>query len=141
MPAAATPQVTEGAKALQRELWRRMAFNAICGYGDDHPRNHGLLFRDGRWGLSEAFDIAPYISFPGTLAMAITREGSALATTENLLKTCDNFAYDAKAAAEYIEQCKDSIAKGWGEELAACGQARDLLPAPTFEWLDGSTLR
>ena len=123
------------AKGLKRELWRRMAFNAICGLGDDHPRNHGLLHRDGRWGLSEAFDIAPYITFSGTLAMAITRDGSAMATTENLLKSCDNFAYDLEEAAQYIEQCKETIAKGWGEELAACGQPRDLLPAPTFEWL------
>jgi len=125
------------AKEIQRELWRRMAFNAICGYGDDHPRNHGLLHREGRWGLSEAFDIAPYLTFSGTLAMAITRDGSALASTGNLLKSCDNFAYDAQEAARYIEHCKDILAKGWSEELAACGQARDLLRAPTFEWLSG----
>jgi serine/threonine-protein kinase HipA len=44
--------------ATKRELWRRMAFNAICGNGDDHPRNHGVLCTGGRWSLSPAHDIA-----------------------------------------------------------------------------------
>ncbi|GAP36559.1 type II toxin-antitoxin system HipA family toxin [Piscinibacter sakaiensis] len=120
---------------LKRELWRRMAFNAICGNGDDHPRNHGLLYRDGRWGLADAFDIAPYITFSGTLAMAITREGSSVASTGNLLKTCESFAVDPTAAARYIEATKDTVAAGWGEEQAACGVPPDTLPPPSFEWL------
>lgn len=41
------------------ELWRRMAFNVLIGNGDDHPRNHGFLRRDGGWCLSPAYDIAP----------------------------------------------------------------------------------
>ena len=122
---------------LKRELWRRMAFNAICGNGDDHPRNHGLLHRNGRWGLADAFDISPYITFSGTLAMAITREGSSVATTENLLKTCENFAYRADEAARYIDVTKDTVACGWGEELSACGLPPNLLPAPGFRWLAG----
>ena len=112
------------------------SFNAVCRYGDDHPRNHGLLHRNGRWGLSQAFDIAPYIPFSGTLAMAITREGSALATTVNLLRSCDNFGYEPEEASDCIERCKDLLATGWGDELVACGQPRDAVPAPTFEWLD-----
>lgn len=122
---------------LKRELWRRMAFNAICGNGDDHPRNHGLLHRNGRWGLADAFDISPYITFSGTLAMAITREGSSVATTENLLKTCENFAYRADEAARYIDVTKDTVACGWGEELSACGLPPNFLPAPGFGWLAG----
>lgn len=120
---------------LKRELWRRMAFNAICGNGDDHPRNHGLLFKDGRWGLSPAFDISLYITFSGTLAMAITREGSALATAENLLKSCENFAYDAQEAAHYIEGTKQMIAQAWPAELVALGLPATHLPVPSFEWL------
>lgn len=122
---------------LKRELWRRMTFNALCGNGDDHPRNHGLLHRDGRWGLSEAFDIAPYVTFSGTLAMAITRAGSSVATTGNLLETCENFAYDPAEAARHIEATKDTIAAGWREEQVACGLAPDTLPPPSFEGLAG----
>ena len=114
-----------------------MAFNAICGNGDDHPRNHGLLHRDGRWGLADAFDIAPYITFSGTLAMAITREGSSMATTENLLKACENFAYESTEAAHYIGATKDTLATAWGEEQAACGFSPDTVPPPGFDWLAG----
>lgn len=124
-------------RELQREVWRRMAFNAICGNGDDHPRNHGLLHRGNRWGLAPAFDIAPYITFSGTLAMAITREGSSLATTANLVRNCDNFGYEVAGAREYIEACKQTIAARWAEELKACGHAAGTLSAPGFEWLDG----
>lgn len=124
---------------LKRELWRRMAFNAICGNGDDHPRNLGLLHRDGRWGLADAFDIAPYITFSGTLAMAITRDGSSAATTANLLKTCENFAYDPTEATEYIEATKATVAAGWGEEQGACGLLPGTLPPPSFAWLAGKS--
>jgi serine/threonine-protein kinase HipA len=123
------------AAALKRELWRRMAFNAICGNGDDHPRNHGLLFQDGRWGLSEAFDIAPYITFSGTLAMAITRDGSSIATTENLLRHSDHFAYEVSEAREFIEHSKATVTANWGDEQERCGYPRDTLAIPTFEWL------
>lgn len=122
-------------RELRRELWRRMAFNAICGNSDDHPRNHGLLFRNGRWRLSEAFDIAPYITFAGTLAMAITRDGSSLATRANLLKNCDTFGYELDEARQHIEHAKTVIAQGWTQELEASGHPSDLLPPPTFEWL------
>jgi serine/threonine-protein kinase HipA len=125
------------ARELKRELWRRMAFNAICGNGDDHPRNHGLLHRDGRWGLADAFDIAPYITFSGTLAMAITRDGSAAATTANLLKNCDNFAYGDKEARQYIEQTRKTVADRWPAEVAQQGFAPQTLPIPKFDWLDG----
>lgn len=124
---------------LKKELWRRMAFNAICGNGDDHPRNHGLLHRDGRWGLADAFDIAPYITFSGTLAMAITRDGSSVATTDNLVKTCESFGYGPTEAAQYIEATKETVAAGWGEEQAACGVPPDTLPPPSFDWLAGKS--
>jgi serine/threonine-protein kinase HipA len=120
---------------MQRELWRRMAFNALCGNGDDHPRNHGLLYRDGRWGLADAFDIAPYITFSGTLAMAITRDGDSAATTMNLLKNCDNFGYEKAEAQHYLEQSQQTISTGWEHTLAEFGLARDLLPTPSLVWL------
>ena len=124
------------AKELKRELWRRMVFNAVCGNGDDHPRNHGLLFRDGNWTLADAFDIAPYITFSGTLAMAVTRDGDSMATSHNLLMNCDNFGWERAEARQFIERCRDTVAQGWSEELADCGEARDLLPAPAMSWLD-----
>ena len=68
--------------------------------------------------------------------MAITRDGDAAATTVNLLKNCDNFGYDKADALRYLEQARQTISSGWGNELAGCGQARNLLPTPSFVWLE-----
>ena len=106
-------------------------------FRDASPEGFGLALLEQLRGstLSHPFDIAPYITFSGTLAMAITREGSSMATTENLLKTCENFAYESTEAAHYIGATKDTLATAWGEEQAACGFPPDTLPAPGFEWL------
>lgn len=125
------------AAPLKRELWRRMAFNALCGNGDDHPRNHGLICRDGRWGLSEAFDIAPYITFSGTLAMAITRDGSGIATTANLLSHVDNFGYEAEEARAWLMECRQAMETRWVAEVEACGYKAEALPFQAPTWLDG----
>ncbi|KQT09434.1 type II toxin-antitoxin system HipA family toxin [Ramlibacter sp. Leaf400] len=46
-------------RADRLELFRRMVFNAMVTNNDDHPRNHALLQRDGKWRLSPAYDIVP----------------------------------------------------------------------------------
>ncbi|MGY0196525.1 type II toxin-antitoxin system HipA family toxin [Leptothrix sp. BB-4] len=121
--------------AMQRELWRRMAFNAICGNGDDHPRNHGVIFQDGQWRLADAFDIAPYTTFSGTLAMAVTRDGNMAATTANMLRDCERFGYPAEEGRRYIEDCRDEIARSWPLEVQACGLPAEDLPVPSMTWL------
>jgi serine/threonine-protein kinase HipA len=43
-----------------RELYRRMTFNVLISNVDDHLRNHGFLWVDGRgWSLSPAYDLNP----------------------------------------------------------------------------------
>jgi serine/threonine-protein kinase HipA len=113
-----------------------MAFNAVCGNGDDHPRNHGLVHEGGRWRLAEAFDIAPYTTFSGTLAMAVTRDGRLAATTANLLKDCAVFGYTVDDARRYLGECRALVAQAWPEEVRACGHSPDSLPTPTGIWLD-----
>ncbi len=123
------------AKDQQRELWRRMAFNAIVGNADDHPRNHGLLYENGGWVLSDAFDIAPYITFSRTLSMAITREGSLEATAGNLLRNCANFHYEDEEARQYIKTTVSSIQSEWPKELASVGMPPDAVAPPVMDWL------
>ena len=36
------------------DLWRRIAYNALVGNRDDHPRSHGLLHDGTGWRLSKA---------------------------------------------------------------------------------------
>lgn len=123
-------------KAMKRELWRRMAFNAICGNGDDHPRNHGVLCVDGRWALSPAYDIAPYITFNGSLAMSITRDGHMRAARWALLRDCDTFGYEEDEARAWIDCAVDTMTRTWEVEREAKGYRPDDAPTPCpAQWL------
>lgn len=122
---------------MKQELWRRMAFNAICGNGDDHPRNHGVVCVGGLWSLSPAYDIAPYIAFNASLAMSITREGHAQASRWALLRDCDTFGYDEGEANGFIDQAIATMKQTWEAEREAKGFKPDDAPTPQPEqWLE-----
>ena len=123
--------------AMKRELWRRVAFNAICGYGDDHPRNHGVLCTGGRWSLSPAYDIAPYITFGGSLALSITRDGHMQAARWALLRSCGTFGYAEEEGERFIDGAIGTMIHTWEAERAALGFQPVDAPTPTPEkWLD-----
>lgn len=121
---------------MQQELWRRMAFNAICGNGDDHPRNHGIVHDQGHWRLSKAFDIAPYITYSGTQAMAITRAGTTIASKANLLKDCASFGMPRDEAQNFLEQTIDQLPALWAEFAQAAGGPTGDAPLPLAHWLE-----
>lgn len=47
------------------QLIRRMVFNVLARNHDDHTKNFGFIYNDGKWALSPAFDIA-YSYKPGS---------------------------------------------------------------------------
>ncbi|MDR6711519.1 serine/threonine-protein kinase HipA [Pseudomonas hunanensis] len=109
------------------ELFRRMCYNALVGNGDDHPRNHAVLWRGGQWRLSPMFDVLPLLDEgpAQTLAMAVGREGTRISRS-NLLSHHKHFALSLDAA----EQMLNDVAS-WDEELKVYyGQ-----------WLKGEELR
>lgn len=58
---------------LQRELFRRMAFNIMIDNTDDHSKNHAFLrAQDGSWELSPAFDIPTQMNGLGQQALQIS---------------------------------------------------------------------
>ena len=128
---AQTPVLT-----MQQELWRRMAFNVICGNGDDHPRNHGIVHVEGHWRLSPAFDMAPYITYSGTQAMAITRSGSSVASRANLLSDSASFGLDRTQAEAFIDHAADQLPVLWQQKAQALGFEDHEVPAPQASlWL------
>ena len=72
------------------ELFRRMAFNVLCGNRDDHLKNHALIHDDAGWRLSPAFDVLPQPDFYPMQAIAVGRLGS-IPTIENCLSRCGDF--------------------------------------------------
>lgn len=106
-----------------RELWRRMAFNALVGNVDDHPHNHGLLY-DGQaqrgWRLSPAFDITPAMtSLPQplidgpVLSLATGADGMARAGAERLVAAAGHLGVDADDARQWLRTTARLVAEHW----------------------------
>jgi serine/threonine-protein kinase HipA len=104
-----------------QELWRRMAYNALVGNRDDHPRNHGLLHDGTGWRLSKAFDITPLPTFTGMLAMAVAADGSQACTPANLLRAAPQFGMGVGDAAAWLAQAAQHVARHWEALLLAQG--------------------
>lgn len=101
-------------KDLQ-ELFRRMCYNALVGNGDDHPRNHAVIWIGGRWRLSPMYDVLPILGEgpAQTLAMAVGKEGRKISRA-NLLSHHAHFALSRDEAQALLEEVA-----GWADELKA----------------------
>jgi serine/threonine-protein kinase HipA len=79
-----------------RELYRRLAFNALVGNLDDHEKNHGLVAGDdGNFRLTPVFDlsITATTGERQMLSMPFGKDGAVI-TFENLLSECAAFGYE-----------------------------------------------
>lgn len=96
-----------------QELFKRMCYNALAGNGDDHPRNHAVLWVGGQWRLSPMYDVLPLLDEgpAHTLAMAVGRDGTKISRS-NLLSHHQHFALRLDEA----EHLLDEVAS-WEEEL------------------------
>lgn len=104
-----------------QELWRRMAYNALVGNGDDHPRNHGLIHDGTGWRLSKAFDITPLPNFTGILAMSVGPDGSQYGSVLNLLSACSHFGVDRREAAAWLGDAAVHVTQEWEQRLREQG--------------------
>ncbi len=125
----------QGFADQQRELWRRMAFNALVGNYDDHPRNHGLLHSGGGWSLSPAYDI---VAMPGTSlvqAMAVNRSGTRLASPETLVADAPSFSYEHADAWDKLREMAATVSASWRalyEEHCGVGKEEQEQQRPAF---------
>lgn len=108
-----------------QELWKRMAFNALVGNIDDHPRNHGLLHDGHQWRLSPLFDVTPVMRRPADerqqrklggevgLSMSTGIDNSTGVDASRLFDCCDQFGISVDAAADWLSAASAHIANGW----------------------------
>ncbi|NIM40284.1 MAG: type II toxin-antitoxin system HipA family toxin [Hydrogenophaga sp.] len=109
------------------ELWRRMAFNALVGNADDHPRNHGFYRLDGTWRLSPAFDVTPLSTYRGVLRLAVGADGSAEATAGRLLQSAPHFGVAPADAAGWLHGTAARVHDRWADELARLGAPAEVV--------------
>jgi len=95
------------------EFYKRMCYNALVGNSDDHPRNHAILWLDGKWRLSPMYDVLPILEEgpAQTLAMAVGQQGTKISRA-NLLSHHSHFALSPEQAANLL----DEVAS-WADEL------------------------
>lgn len=103
------------------QLWRRMAFNALVGNKDDHPRNHGLLHDGTGWRLSKAYDITPLATFVRSLAMGVTPDGSQDCSPGHLLRVAGRFGLEPADAARWLDDAANHVADNWQQRMRESG--------------------
>jgi serine/threonine-protein kinase HipA len=120
----------------QRELFRRMVFNAMVTNNDDHPRNHALLRTTGGWRLSPAYDIVPVALLSQErrdLALEVGRFGRA-ASLYNLVSMSEVFGLTrADAQAQIAAMLR--VVERWKDHFAAQG-----VEQRSLEMLEGAIL-
>lgn len=92
-------------EADRRELYKRMAYNALAGNADDHPRNHAIIWVGGGWRLSPMYDVLPILDEgpAKALAMAVGIEGRQLSRA-NLLSQHQHFALSRVEAEAILDE-------------------------------------
>lgn len=103
------------------QLWRRMAFNALVGNKDDHPRNHALVHDGHGWRLSKAYDITPLSTFVRSLAMSVLPDGSQDCSPANLLQVAVRFGLQRTDAASWLDDAANHVANHWQQRLRENG--------------------
>lgn len=109
----------------RKQLFRRMAFNAIIRNLDDHPQNHGFLYDGQKMALSPAFDILPIpwalqMDKRANLAMTAGKFGSRT-DRENILSEGRAFGLAEVEAAEIFNEIIDAVASRWEKLIEECG--------------------
>lgn len=108
-----------------KEIWKRMAFNALINNVDDHPRNHGFVRVDGQWRLAPAFDLVPLLrkndGIGPVLAMSVTRSGERQAGVTQLLESSRHFGLEPREAAAWLIESASTINDRWLAEMLQAG--------------------
>ena len=127
-----------GGQGTLKQLFRRMVFNGFCRNTDDHPRNHGVLYKAGQGDLSPAFDIVPTPTRPGvgedfSLSMNVGPLGR-VTSLENFQGGAARFGLDSRKANQILVEMAEQVLD-WKQIFTDCGVARDEIDRfrPSFD--------
>lgn len=105
----------------RRQLFRRMVFNVAVRNSDDHELNHGLVRLDGRYRLSDAYDILPVLNTNRIHHHALLIGDSAAGTIENLLGNVAAFGMNQDEARTVIGEVQREIRDQWRDIFYEAG--------------------
>ncbi|MET3524539.1 type II toxin-antitoxin system HipA family toxin [Mesorhizobium abyssinicae] len=109
--------VADCIQSMQRELFRRMAFNIMIDNTDDHTKNHAFLHTEDGWLLSPAFDIPTQMNGLGQQAIQISPNSRFL----------NDFSIThAMAAAPHFGMSKEDAQHEWNRVAGWIGRWQDI---------------
>lgn len=120
------PWLREALPGALDQLWTRIAFNALIGNSDDHPRNHALLNVGGQWQLSPAFDLVPTDIRRERLSLSmpyLERDGkpTSFVSAVNLVQAAPTFGVPIEAAHRRLIDMASKLVDEWGAVMTESG--------------------
>lgn len=105
------------------ELFRRIAFNIMCGNTDDHGRNHAAFVQNKELVLTPAYDVAPQpkSSTLTNQAMAFGLEGQRESRLSLLVDASDLYHLENSQAQAVVDEMVDIVESNFA---AVCDQAQ-----------------
>jgi serine/threonine-protein kinase HipA len=124
------------------EIWERLVFNGLVGNGDDHPRNHALLYTDGAWRLSPVFDVVPTFLHRDKVALAMPflslspTKVTAVVSAINLVRAAPAFGVPVDKAQNRLVEMARGIQAVWLDVLAELKAPREVTQEmqPVLNW-------
>lgn len=129
-------QHSDHPRADLAELWLRMAFTVLVSNTDDHLKNHGFVYAgDGRWSLSQLFDVNPQPERHRLLKTAIIEGEPFDASVEMAIEAAEFFSLSLPEARQRAGVMARQIHDTWQRIMRRHGvTGRDLSQlAPAFE--------
>ncbi len=103
---------------LRREIWERVVLNSLMGNNDDHPGNHGLLRKNGTWGLAPVYDICPVTRPFQKLFLKMhfsTARGEKIQSVSvpKLIEAAPTFGWEVEEARLRLASMSETISNEW----------------------------
>jgi serine/threonine-protein kinase HipA len=121
-------QVSSDPIVDQRDLFVRMLFNIMVSNRDDHPRNHMMLYIDGGYRLSPAFDVVAGEGHRKGQAMA-TSLGGFSSSLHDAIDSCRSFSLERAEAESIADDVTFTINSKWEQAFIERG-----LDPDQFSW-------
>lgn len=134
-------QHSDNPRADLHELWSRIVYTILVSNTDDHLKNHGFVYAgDGRWSLSQLFDVNPQPERHRFLKTAIIEGEPFAASLELALEAAMFFNLGADEAKEMARVMARQINGTWRDIMRNHGvigaDLRSLQPAFEHEEME-----
>lgn len=119
-------------RSTLRELFKRIAFNILCGNTDDHARNHAAFWDGDSLELTPAYDICPQPRAGNETSQAMLIHGADRSSRlQACLQASESFLLPRQEAQDIFTHLISTIERHWD---SVCEQAELSRAEKNFFW-------